>query len=377
MADEIAISRPAAVDSAAARPPAATSAITQLGSSAISGLASTMMSALTVSSLPFQPAASILALAAAILGLVVVVLDATVAVLVLELEQAGLLPALHPVRTGLVLDLRVGGIRIGVLHHDTRGDGADQVGLGHRGNGRRRGVEDGDEDQRPAGGSARGGDVRHGEEAHDHVRQTGGADHQRERVDEHVQRAAGGRGRVLAEAQIGHHLVQLGQQGDVLAGEVGAEAQLRDRVAGELHRDEDRRDDVGEDQHDVLGDLGVGDALHAAEHRVGEHDAHADVDADLAGDAEEAREGHADAGHLADDVGQRGDQQAEHRHRRGRLRVEAVADELRHGELAELAQVGGQQAGQQHVAAGPAHQEQAAAVAHVGDQAGHRDEGGG
>ncbi len=58
MAEEIASSSPAAVDSAAARPPAATSAITQFGSSAISGLASTMMSALTVSSLPFQPAAS-------------------------------------------------------------------------------------------------------------------------------------------------------------------------------------------------------------------------------------------------------------------------------------------------------------------------------
>jgi hypothetical protein len=55
-AAEMAISRPAAVDRAAARPPAATSAITQFGSSAISGLASTMMSALTVSSLPFQPA---------------------------------------------------------------------------------------------------------------------------------------------------------------------------------------------------------------------------------------------------------------------------------------------------------------------------------
>jgi len=36
-AEEMAISRPAAVDSAAARPPAATSAMTQLGSSAISG----------------------------------------------------------------------------------------------------------------------------------------------------------------------------------------------------------------------------------------------------------------------------------------------------------------------------------------------------
>ena len=68
-AEEIAISRPAAVDSAAARPPAATSAITQFGSNAISGLASTMMSALTVSSLPFQPAASALALAASLLVL--------------------------------------------------------------------------------------------------------------------------------------------------------------------------------------------------------------------------------------------------------------------------------------------------------------------
>ncbi|MCY1309641.1 hypothetical protein D9M68_988040 [compost metagenome] len=69
MAEEMASSRPAAVDSAAARPPAATRAITQLGSNAISGLASTMMSAFTVSSLPFQPAASALPLATSFLVL--------------------------------------------------------------------------------------------------------------------------------------------------------------------------------------------------------------------------------------------------------------------------------------------------------------------
>ena len=45
----------AAVDSAAAMPPAATSAITQFGKPAISGLARTMMSRSTVSSLPCQP----------------------------------------------------------------------------------------------------------------------------------------------------------------------------------------------------------------------------------------------------------------------------------------------------------------------------------
>ena len=44
IADEIASNSPAAVDSAAAKPPAATSAITKLGSLAISGLASTRMS---------------------------------------------------------------------------------------------------------------------------------------------------------------------------------------------------------------------------------------------------------------------------------------------------------------------------------------------
>ena len=66
-AEEIAISKPAAVDSAAAKPPAATSAITQLGSSAISGLAITMMSGFTVSSLPFQPAASAFFLASGFL----------------------------------------------------------------------------------------------------------------------------------------------------------------------------------------------------------------------------------------------------------------------------------------------------------------------
>ncbi len=44
MEEEMASNKPAAVDSAAARPPATTRAITQAGSAAISGLASTMMS---------------------------------------------------------------------------------------------------------------------------------------------------------------------------------------------------------------------------------------------------------------------------------------------------------------------------------------------
>ena len=68
-AEEIAINNPAAVDRAAARPPAATSAITQLGSLAISGLARTMMSRSTNSSLPFQPNSSAFAWKSADLSL--------------------------------------------------------------------------------------------------------------------------------------------------------------------------------------------------------------------------------------------------------------------------------------------------------------------
>ena len=54
-AEEIARSRPAAVERAAAIPPAAINAMTQLGRFAISGFARTMISAFTVSSFPFHP----------------------------------------------------------------------------------------------------------------------------------------------------------------------------------------------------------------------------------------------------------------------------------------------------------------------------------
>ena len=70
MAEEMASNSPAAVERAAARPPAATRAMTQLGRWAISGLARTMMSLSTlVISFPFQPKDSALALKASLLSL--------------------------------------------------------------------------------------------------------------------------------------------------------------------------------------------------------------------------------------------------------------------------------------------------------------------
>ena len=250
-----------------------------------------------------------------------------------------------------------------------------QVQLGHGAHGRGRGVQDGDEDQRPASRAASVLHRRHGKESHDDVRQASGTDHQRHRVHEHVEHAVGQLRGVLAKAEFGDHLVELGQQGYVSTGVRATQTQLRERVARELQRDEHGRHGVGQDQHDVLRHLGVGDALHAAEHGVGEHDGHTDVNAGVAGHTQEACERNTHTGHLTNDVGERRHQQAHHGNGAGALGVEAVTNELRHRELAELAQVRSQQHGQQHVAAGPAHQEQATAIPHVGDQAGHGYEG--
>ena len=301
--------------------------------------------------------------------LVVVVLDAAVAVLVLVLQQAGLLPVPEPLR----------GIGVGQVARrgtDFTGlDGVGQVQASHGTNRRGGGVEDRDEDQRPASGSASVLDLRHGEEADDDVRQTGGTDHQGERVGDHVGRAQPEFIGIAAEAQFRQHLVEtIEQEGPAAVRHGAAETQLRKRVAGQLQRDEDRRDGVGGDQHAVLGDLGVGNTLHATEHGVDEHDAHTDVEASFVAHRQEAGERHADALHLADNVSHRGDDQADDSHDAGRLRIVTLTDELRHGELTELTQVRCQQHRQQHVAAGPAHQEDRTTVAKEGYEASHRDE---
>ncbi len=216
-----------------------------------------------------------------------------VAVLVLELQQTRGLPVPEPLRALVVLQV-LAGLRL---------DGLHEVQPRHAGNGRGGGIEDGDEQQRPAGGGARVAYLRHREEADDHVRQTRRADHQGGRVGEHVEAGEAHVRRVLLEPQLHHHLVELVEQERVRAHQGAAEAQLRQRVAGELQADEDRGDGVGQDEHAVLGDLRVGDALHAAEHGIEEDNAHAHQQAHVVVHLEEPREGHADALHLPDDVG--------------------------------------------------------------------------
>ena len=309
-------------------------------------------------------------------GTVVVVLDQAVAVLVLPVQQSRGLPIAHPgqVLAGLDVGQRHGGLAEGLALRGARPHGRGQVEARHRTHRRSDGIEQRDEDQRPACRLAGIGHLGHGEEADDHVRQTRGADHQRHREQDHVQ------GRVVvfgigAEAQVGHQTVQLRQERHARSLMRAEQAQGRQEVARQLQRDEHRRDGIGDDQHDVLCDLRVGDALHAAKNGIAEHQRRADPQAGRVRHLEIAREGDAHAGHLADHVGDRDDQQTDHADDPRGARIETVADEFRHGELAELAQIGRQQQGQQHVAARPAHQVGRVVIAREGDQTRHRDEG--
>ena len=152
---------------------------------------------------------------------------------------------------------------------------------------------------------------------------------------------------------------------------IGAQAQLRNRHARQLKADEYRGNGVGKDQHAVLSDLGVGDALHPAQHGVEEHDGHPDHDAGFEFHFQKATKRHAHTLHLADHVGDRGHNETQDGDHSGRFRIEAVADELGHGELAELPQIRRQQQRQQHIASGPTHEIRRGVVAQEGDQACH------
>ena len=203
--------------------------------------------------------------------------------------------------------------------------------------------------------------------------QPGGADHEGERDEEHVD-AALRAARVGREPEVRHDPVEGHEQPGPAFGHRAAEGDLRDGYARHLEGDEHRRDRVGEDQHAVLGDLRVRDALHAAEHRVEEDDAHADQQPGGDVHAQEAREDDPDAAHLARDVRERDDDEADHRDDARSLGVVALADELGDRVLAELAQVRREEQRQQHVAARPAHQVDRAVVAEERDQSRHRDE---
>ena len=125
-------------------------------------------------------------------GIAAAILHHAVAVLVLEGDQVVALPVLEP----------PGCFRIARLVHRI-----DEVEASEGTHGRRGRVEQGDEHQRPAGRLAGVGRFGNGEEPHDHMRQTRGPDHQRQRDAEHIHHALRPVG-IFTETEIGEHQVE-------------------------------------------------------------------------------------------------------------------------------------------------------------------------
>ncbi|NCL77824.1 hypothetical protein AIIKEEIJ_05320 [Rhodococcus sp. YH1] len=179
----------------------------------------------------------------------------------------------------------------------------------------------------------------HGVEAHQHVRQAGGAEHQgdaeRDEVEPgHVADAvlgAGGEHVAAGDGLVGgavHHGLRVGQQ-------------LREVAADREQHEHEHDAGTGDEQHG-LDHLHVGGALHAADEHVHDHqDAdHGDDDAlaELAVDVEQQRDEATRTGHLGEQVEQRhreGGQRGGHTHR---TLLEPEAQDIGHGEPAGVAQ---------------------------------------
>ncbi len=151
--------------------------------------------------------------------------------------------------------------------------------------------------------------------------------------------------------------------------------QLRHRPEPVLDRDQRDRDQDGDDQDDVLRDLGPGHRAHPAQEGADQDPGQPAEDADREVDADEARRDQADALDLRDQIDERTqDRRAGRERAHGRAR-KARAEEVGDGVARELAHIRRQQEGHEAEAAGPAHQVGERVVAGGVERAGQADEG--
>ena len=288
----------------------------------------------------------------------------SVVVLVHPADQTGVLPVIEP--AGQLFVFRA-------VH------GFDQIGTREGPYRRSGGVQQGDEEQGPAGTDPGITYTRYSEETHDNVRQAGGPAHQGGGDKEHVDGGFAAVG-IGAEAKLLNHLIQAFQKIDasVVTGGIqhrGAKAGLWQYVSGHHDGQEYRRHQESENQHAILSDLSVGNAFHATQYGVEEHDGHADDHADVHIHFQEAGEHDANAAHLPGHIGERYEYHTNHRHRPGHVGVVTVTDEIRHGKLAELAQVRRQKHRQEDITTSPSHQVYGGVIAGVGDNPSHGNKG--
>ena len=204
--------------------------------------------------------------------------------------------------------------------------------------------------------------VRDGEEAHQDVRQAGGAEHQRHADGDRRNRILDQRARAHDGVLLRMHFGRLGEQ------RLGAEAELEQHCQGHEGR--------AAEQHAGLDDLHPGRRRHAAEQHVHHHDRADENLGDHVVEAEENLDQLTGADHLGDHVERHDDQRADGREGAQWRLGEAVRSDVGEGELAEVAQAFRHQEGDDGPADQPADREDQAVEAVGEHQAGNAEERG-
>ena len=117
------------------------------------------------------------------------------------------------------------------------------------------------------------------------------------------------------------------------------------------------RDDVSDDEHDVLGHLSPGHRAHTAEHRAKQNAEQAEPHTDFKRDLKCASGNRTGCINLRGHVGEGRNDEDQHGQKAGEVTSITRTDEVGHGVTAELAQIWRHQRSHKHVAAGPAHDE--------------------
>ena len=236
-----------------------------------------------------------------------------------------------------------------------RVDRVNQVRSGKHRHSRSSGVEDGDKEQRPACRSPRITDTGNRVEANDDMGQSRCSRHQGKSDGNQVECIAAPPG-IGGETQFFMQPIQPLQQGGPLPRGIHTETDLWNRPVRHMDGNENRRDHEGENQHAILSDLCVGNALHATQYRIHEDDGH--TNHDTAGDVDfkKTTEDQTHAPHLPSNIGEGNEDGTNDCHHSGCLRVVPLTDEIRNREFSELSQVGSQQECEEDIPTGPTHQ---------------------
>ena len=250
--------------------------------------------------------------------------------------------------------------------------------------GRRREVKQEDEEQRPGHGLTRFLHRRRGEVTHQDMRQRSRADHEAEDQREPIDGCGQGELPIRPDegcAMPAGHARRWGHARSAeavfkLRNAFQREAihKLRQWHARDLDRHQDGRDQIGDNQHDILRHLCPGNSAHAAQHGADQNARKAHEHRDAEGHIQEALRDDANAHNLRHDINEgRGDQD-DNTNQAGRIAAKPRAQEVRHGILAEFPQIWREQNGDQHVTAGPAQDEGKPTIAKGVKAARHADE---